>query len=386
MVLFSATLGKEVQTLIDKYQTDPLYCEVGPESPDLTLMKHRFIKVNNENRLAVAAHFAKQANSSIVFCRTKHGCNRLARQLQNAGLKSGLIHGDRSQSQRTTALRRFSKGETNVLVATDVAARGIHVDDVDQVLHFDPPKEDSTYVHRSGRTARAGAEGVVVSLIKPNENKQSKRMRRNLEIDVEPEEAPEIDLEAFIAESKERSLTHDEQDRVAKRQRSNKRNSGGRGRNQRRSGGGRDDRRGGGNSRGNSKPRSRNRSDDDERSDRPSRGRKPKSGGSSRGKSNGRRGERSERSERSDRSEGSEARNWSPKPKSKRSGKPGGRKRSEGSKSNSRDDRPKRDRKPGRPVGKDGKPKSKRTGKPRPKNKNSRSTRSGGSKRPSNRS
>lgn len=363
-VLFSATLGDEVKTLIKKYQHDPLYCEVGPESPDLTKMTHRFIKVNNENRLAVAAKFAQQAHSSIVFCRTKHGCNRLARQLQNAGLSTGLIHGDRSQNQRTAALKRFASGDTNVLVATDVAARGIHVDNVDQVIHFDPPKEDSTYVHRSGRTARAGAEGVVVSLIKPNENKQSKRMRKNLEIDVEAEDAPEIDLDEFIKTSKERSLKHDEKDRVAKRRRSPKNRSGGR------NGGSR----GGGKGKGRSNSRSRNRSDDDERSDRPSRGRYKKDGerSSKSGSGKPRRSKHGGSRNRSDEDGERSSRSGSGKPR--RSSKPGGK---PGSKPGGRNSKPKsRDGKPGRPKGKDGKPKSKRTGKPRPKNKNSRSARS----------
>ncbi len=121
--------------------------------------------VTREGRLTAAADIVKAHGSTIVFCRTKRGADRVARQLAKNGVKAVAIHGDRSQNQRTKALDEFSRGKALALVATDVAARGIHVDDVACVIHYDPPADDSTYVHRSGRTGRAGNTGVVVSLI-----------------------------------------------------------------------------------------------------------------------------------------------------------------------------------------------------------------------------
>ncbi len=117
---------------------------------------------------------------AVVFCRTKHGANRLAQQLGREGIDAVAIHGDRSQAQRQRALDEFSRGKVQALVATDVAARGIHVDEVACVVHFDPPEDEKTYVHRSGRTGRAGATGVVVSLVSTEQAKDVRGMQRRL--------------------------------------------------------------------------------------------------------------------------------------------------------------------------------------------------------------
>jgi superfamily II DNA/RNA helicase len=118
--------------------------------------------------------------STLVFCRTKRGADRVARQLEAEGVRAAAIHGDRSQSQREQALRAFHLGHVRALVATDVAARGIHVDDVAGVIHFDPPADPKDYVHRSGRTARAGASGVVVTLVPDDMRSAVSKMQRQL--------------------------------------------------------------------------------------------------------------------------------------------------------------------------------------------------------------
>jgi superfamily II DNA/RNA helicase len=147
--LFSATLDGDVDVLVKRYQRDPFVHEVdAPAEEDRR--EHLFWKTDR---------------TTVVFCRTKRGADRLARQLTQAGVSVAAIHGDRSQAQREKALAAFSGGRVQALVATDVAARGIHVDAVGCVLHFDPPEDEKAYVHRSGRTGRAGAGGTVLSLV-----------------------------------------------------------------------------------------------------------------------------------------------------------------------------------------------------------------------------
>jgi len=175
-VLFSATLDRDVQVLIDHYQNDPVTHEVGDVEPDMSQVTHRFISTKAEQKLALAADLIDDAGATIVFCRTRHGVDRVARQLKSAGIRAGWIHGGRSQSQRDAALHSFVTGKVQALVATDVAARGIHVDDVACVIHFDPPADSKDYVHRSGRTARAGAGGMVVSFINRDQVNSAKRM------------------------------------------------------------------------------------------------------------------------------------------------------------------------------------------------------------------
>ncbi len=189
-VLFSATLDNDVKVLIDRYQNDPIIHEVGEVEPDLSLVDHRFIKVKKTERTWLAADVIDDAGPTVVFVRTRHGVDRLARQLKNEGIKAGYIHGGRSQSQRDRALKVFIDGKVDALVATDVAARGIHVDGVACVIHYDPPADIKDYVHRSGRTARAGAGGMVVSFLDGPQVKESEKMQRKLGIDSEIEPVP----------------------------------------------------------------------------------------------------------------------------------------------------------------------------------------------------
>ena len=179
-MLFSATLDGDVASLTRDYQHDPVRCEVGDETADVISADHVFWTVPRAERIEVAADAISAAGPAIVFCRTRHGCDRLARQLDRAGIVTAAIHGGRSQNQRTRALAAFAAGRVQALVATDVAARGIHVEGVGAVIHFDPPEDHKTYLHRSGRTARAGRGGVVVSLVAPEQARELGRMQRQL--------------------------------------------------------------------------------------------------------------------------------------------------------------------------------------------------------------
>jgi superfamily II DNA/RNA helicase len=129
---------------------------------------------------------------AIIFCRTRHGCDRLVKQLARLEVESVAIHGGLGQSQRNRALESFAAGRVHALVATDVAARGIHVDGVASVVHYDPPEDHKAYVHRSGRTARAGATGIVLSLVQPDQAKDARKLIRDVELDGEVT-APQLD-------------------------------------------------------------------------------------------------------------------------------------------------------------------------------------------------
>jgi superfamily II DNA/RNA helicase len=168
-MLFSATLDRGVDKLVTRYLTDPGIHAVASANAPVELADHRVFVVPPAEKLPVAAQIATRPARSLFFVRTKHGADRLARQLSNAGAPAAAIHGDLNQNQRQRALAGFAAGHPRVLVATDVAARGIHVDDVDLVVHFDPPNDSKDYLHRSGRTARAGATGTVLSLVEPSQ-------------------------------------------------------------------------------------------------------------------------------------------------------------------------------------------------------------------------
>jgi superfamily II DNA/RNA helicase/cold shock CspA family protein len=179
-MLFSATLEGPVSKLTRDFQRDPARHEVGSTEPDMEASTHLFWKVERPDRVARAAAVVKKAGPTIVFCRTRRGADRVARQLERTGVSAAPIHGARSQNQRDRALKSFADGRVAALVATDVAARGIHVDGVAAVVHLDPPEDASTYLHRSGRTARAGASGVVVSLVPAELLKDTRAVQRAL--------------------------------------------------------------------------------------------------------------------------------------------------------------------------------------------------------------
>ena len=179
VLLFSATLDGEVDVLVRRYQRNPVRHEV-ELGGIFGQVRHLFWKVDRNDRVALATKVVAGHETSIVFCRTRHGADRLTRQLGAAGVQAVALHGSRTQAQRDRALRAFHNGEVRVLVATDVAARGIHVENVACVLHFDPPNDHKDYVHRSGRTGRAGADGTVVSLVTSDQATAVRTMQRAL--------------------------------------------------------------------------------------------------------------------------------------------------------------------------------------------------------------
>ncbi len=179
-MMFSATLDGDVAELTKRYQNDPVRHETGADTLDSGNAKHHFWRVEHTNRLDLVAEVAHAHESTLVFTRTRRGADRLARQLHKQGVAAEAIHGGRSQRQRDRALRQFKNGQAEALIATDVAARGIHVDGVECVIHFDPPEDHKAYLHRSGRTARAGAEGHVVSFIQHDQVKSNYRLQNSL--------------------------------------------------------------------------------------------------------------------------------------------------------------------------------------------------------------
>jgi superfamily II DNA/RNA helicase len=179
-LLFSATLDGPVDKLIRDYQHHPVRHDVEPTDADRGDVSHHFWRVEAHDRVSVTTEAVTARRPALVFCRTKRGADRLSDRLARSGLASAAIHSNRSQSQREGALAAFRAGRLDVLVATDIAARGIHVDAVPLVVHFDPPADATDYVHRSGRTGRAGADGTVVSLIGSEHVATTKLIQRRL--------------------------------------------------------------------------------------------------------------------------------------------------------------------------------------------------------------
>jgi superfamily II DNA/RNA helicase len=164
-MLFSATLDGQVGSLVNAYMHDPVRHEIDADVPAVETMQHRFLKVHQMDKVKVAAELARHHRRTLMFVRTRFACDRLARDLGDQGISVRAIHGDLQQKLREKALEQFTEGTIAALVATNVAARGLHIDDVDLVIHYDPPEDPKTYVHRSGRTARAGESGLVVTLV-----------------------------------------------------------------------------------------------------------------------------------------------------------------------------------------------------------------------------
>jgi superfamily II DNA/RNA helicase len=184
-LLFSATLDGAVGVLSRNYQTEPVSHAVDDaNSDDASNAVHLFWTVDGPQRTGVAANLVGIAGPTIVFCRTRRGADRLAKQLARSGVRADALHGGRSQNQRDRALAAFAVGKVDALVATDVAARGIHVDGVACVVHFDTAEDEKAYLHRSGRTARAGASGLVVSFVPHADRRAVARMQRALNIKV----------------------------------------------------------------------------------------------------------------------------------------------------------------------------------------------------------
>lgn len=182
--LYSATLDHQVQELINLYMTEPEQFEVESETETVDTMSHRFLKVHYMDKAAMVTEISRHNDRVLAFTRTKAGADRLARDLRELDVDCAPIHGDLPQNKREQSLKRFADGKIGVLVATNVAARGLHIDGVDVVVHFDPPDDPKTYLHRSGRTARAGEEGLVVTLVEWDQVNEVLGIQRRAELNV----------------------------------------------------------------------------------------------------------------------------------------------------------------------------------------------------------
>ena len=196
-ILFSATLDHDVAKLKKHYQRNPVTREIGEKTPDIKNADHTYAIAKKADKPQLVAKAVNSTWPAIIFCRTRHGADRLVKQLKRLDIESEPIHGGKSQHQRKRALKNFSTGKVQALVATDVAARGIHVDGVALVVHYDPPEDHKAYIHRSGRTARAGSQGVVLSIIQPEQQKNAKKLQKRLGINesirkINPDELPDI--------------------------------------------------------------------------------------------------------------------------------------------------------------------------------------------------
>jgi superfamily II DNA/RNA helicase len=183
-MLFSATLDGAVKRLVDRYMDDPVQHAVAETEPTVEEMDHRFLLVHQMDKVKVAAAIARGVDRTLMFVRTKRGADRLVSQLRREGVRALAIHGDLRQGARERALADFTEGKVSVLVATDVAARGIHVDAVDVVVHYDPADDHKAYLHRSGRTARAGESGVAVTLQLWNQENDTRVVQRRLGLQI----------------------------------------------------------------------------------------------------------------------------------------------------------------------------------------------------------
>ncbi|KOG78584.1 RNA helicase, partial [Streptomyces varsoviensis] len=182
-MLFSATMENEIGTLVKRYLTDPVSHEVDAAQGAVTTMSHHVLVVKPKDKAPVTAAIAARKGRTIIFVRTQLGADRIAEQLIESGVRADALHGGMTQGARTRTLADFKDGYVNVLVATDVAARGIHVDGIDLVLNVDPAGDHKDYLHRSGRTARAGQSGTVVSLALPHQRKQIFRLMEDAGVD-----------------------------------------------------------------------------------------------------------------------------------------------------------------------------------------------------------
>jgi superfamily II DNA/RNA helicase len=183
-LLFSATLDSTVDRLVNRYLEDPVFHATRSDQVTVDEMEHHFFKVHQLDKAKVVGTIARGAGKTLVFVRTKRGVDRLTAALREEGVRAAAIHGDLRQTAREHALRDFARGKLEALVATDVAARGLDIEGVDIVVHYDPPEDQKAYLHRSGRTARAGEAGVVVTLLLWDQELPAERLQRRLGLSV----------------------------------------------------------------------------------------------------------------------------------------------------------------------------------------------------------
>jgi superfamily II DNA/RNA helicase len=175
-MLFSATLDRNVDRLVRRYLSDPVVHSVDPSAGAVTTMEHHVLHVQDADKQATTVEIAARDGRVIMFLDTKHAVDRLTKSLLNSGVRAAALHGGKSQPQRTRTLAQFKTGDVAVLVATNVAARGIHIDNLDLVVNVDPPNDHKDYLHRGGRTARAGESGSVVTLVLPSQRRDMTRL------------------------------------------------------------------------------------------------------------------------------------------------------------------------------------------------------------------
>ncbi len=175
-LLFSATLDRNIDLLVRRYLHDPVVHSVDPSAGAVSTMEHHLLHVHDDDKHATATEIAARDGRVIMFLDTKHAADRLAKHLLSVGVRASALHGGKSQPQRNRTLAQFKDGQVTVLVATNVAARGIHVDDLDLVVNVDPPGDHKDYLHRGGRTARAGESGTVVTLVLPHQRRAVDRL------------------------------------------------------------------------------------------------------------------------------------------------------------------------------------------------------------------
>lgn len=181
-LLFSATLDGQIAHIAKRYLDDPAFCEIESLDPTVEEMAHLFLQVHHMDKVRVVAAISHGVSKTLVFVNTKRAADRMVRSLRDDGVRAAAIHGDRSQRDRERALEGFASGRTPVLVATDVAARGLDIDGVDCVIQADMPEDHKAYLHRAGRTARAGNDGVAVLLVEWNQGIHVKVLQRRLKI------------------------------------------------------------------------------------------------------------------------------------------------------------------------------------------------------------
>ncbi|MEO9222874.1 MAG: DEAD/DEAH box helicase, partial [Mycobacteriaceae bacterium] len=177
-LLFSATLDKAIDVLVKRFLTNPVTHQADSAQSPISTMHHHVLHLNRDQRVPVLVDLTSAPGRTVVFTRTKHGAKALARQLNKSGVPCVELHGNLSQNARTRNMEAFHAGKATTLVATDIAARGIHVDDVSLVVHVDPPADPKDYLHRAGRTARAGDDGIVVTLVTHPERREVETMTR----------------------------------------------------------------------------------------------------------------------------------------------------------------------------------------------------------------
>jgi superfamily II DNA/RNA helicase len=185
-MLFSATLDGDVGHLIRNYLTDPVEVAVDEATDTVGTMHHLFLAVHHMDKDKVIGAIGQGIPKIAVFCQTKRSCDRVARNLADLGVSCSAIHGDLPQKARERALQRFAEGKLSVLVATDVAARGIDIDDIGAVIHYEPAKDVKDYLHRSGRTARAGRDGWAITLVEYNQHTQMRILQRGMRLPSDP--------------------------------------------------------------------------------------------------------------------------------------------------------------------------------------------------------